>query len=213
MLVTPLPTIRVLLVDDHFVVRSGLITSLEIEDDICVVAEGRRGEDAVELYSAHRPDVVLMDLQLPGISGIEATAQLRILDPAARVLVFSSFARIDEVDAALTAGAAGILQKSSSREELLEALRLVAEGGSYLPPDIAPRLEEARRHSNITPREREVLAQIAQGRANKEIAVHCGISEDTVKRHVSHIIEKLAVNDRAEAVTEAMRRGILKVPE
>jgi DNA-binding NarL/FixJ family response regulator len=209
-----LPTpLTVQIVDDHFVVRSGLAASLELDDAIKVVTESERGEDVIPAYRQFRPRVVLMDLQLPGMGGIEATAALLAHDSTARVLVFSTFARDDEIQAALDAGALGYLQKSASREELLGALRTVAQGRRSLPPEIARRLNAIRLGPVITPREREILALIATGRANKEIATAFAVSEDTVKRHVSHILEKLDVNDRAQATAEAIRRGILKVPE
>ena len=205
--------LKVLIVDDHFVVRSGLAASLELDDTIEVVGEAERGEDVVAVYRQLHPRVVLMDLQLPGMSGAEATAALRVFDPAARVLIFSTFARDDEVQAALDAGALGYLQKSASRDELLAALQHVARGNRSLPPEVARRLAALRRGPAITPREREILALIAAGRANKEIGAELGVSEDTVKRHVSHILEKLDVNDRAQATAEAIRRGIVKMPE
>jgi DNA-binding NarL/FixJ family response regulator len=127
------PTISLLLIDDHFVVRSGLVASLELEDDLKVVGEADRGEDAPKLFAKKKPDVVLMDLQLPGMSGIEATAALLRDHPAARVLIFSTFARDDEIQAALRAGALGYLQKSSSRDDLLSAIRTVAQGKRSLP--------------------------------------------------------------------------------
>ena len=209
----PTSLLTVLIVDDHFVVRSGLAASLELADTISVVGEAERGEEVVEAYKRHRPRVVLMDLQLPGMGGIEATAALRAHDPAARVLIFSTFARDDEIQAALEAGALGFLQKSASRDDLLTALRSVAQGKRFLFPEIARRLNALRLGPAITPREREILAMIASGRANKEIAAALSISEDTVKRHVSHILEKLDVNDRAQATAEAIRRGIVKMAE
>jgi len=205
--------IKVMIVDDHFVVRSGLVASLEMEDDLKVVAEAKRGEDAVALFAQHQPSVVLMDLQLPGIGGVEATSLLVERDPEARVLIFSTFARVDEVRAALEAGALGYVQKSASREDLLAAVRNVAAGRRHLPAELTPRLAEIRARTAITVREREILALISQGRANKEIAAAFEISEDTVKRHVSHILLKLEVPDRAAATAEAIRRGILKAPE
>jgi len=205
--------LTVLIVDDHFVVRSGLAASLELDDAIEVVGEAERGEDVVAAYRRLRPNVVLMDFQLPGMSGADTTAALREIDPNARVLIFSTFARDDEVQTALDAGALGYLQKSASRDELLAALRQVARGVRSLPPEVARRLAALRLGPAITPREREILALIAAGRANKEIASELGVSEDTVKRHVSHILEKLDVNDRAQATAEAIRRGIIKVPE
>ena len=145
--------IHVLIIDDHFVVRSGLATSLEIEEDIRVTATADKGETAAEAYATHQPAVVLMDLQLPGISGVEATATIRAIDPLARILVFSTFARTDEIQAALDAGAAGYLQKSASREELIHALRQVAAGFRYLPADMAVQLSELQLGPAITPRE------------------------------------------------------------
>lgn len=205
---TPL---TVLIVDDHFVVRSGLVASLELDDTFKVVGEVERSEEVVAAYRQHRPRVVLMDLQLPGTGGIAATAALRAHDAAARVLIFSTFARDDEIRSALAAGALGFLQKSASRTELLAALRTVAQGNRSLPPEIARRWNALCLGPAITPREREILALIARGRANKEIAAALSISEDTVKRHVSHILEKLDVHDRAEATAEAIRRGIVKL--
>lgn len=205
---TPL---TVLIVDDHFVVRSGLAASIEIEDDIEVSGEAKRGDEALAAYQRSRPSVVLMDLQLPGLSGVQATAALRAHDPQARILIYSTFAGDDEVQSALDAGAAGYVQKTASRDELLTALRRVAAGGNYLPPELAQRLANLRRSAAITTREREVLELIAKGHANKQIAALLDISEDTVKRHVSHILEKLDVHDRAQATAEAIRRGIVKV--
>lgn len=206
-------SLTVLIVDDHFVVRSGLVTSLELADDIRVVAEADCGEEALPAYHKHRPVVVLMDLQLPGGGGVAATAALRQLDPQARVLIFSNFSRDDEIQAALHAGALGYVSKSSSREELLDALRTVAQGRPFLPAEMARRLAAARLGPAITAREREILAHIAAGHANKQIASELNISEFTVKRHVSHILDKMSVNDRAQAAVEAIRRGLVKLPE
>lgn len=205
--------ITIMLVDDHFVVRSGLAASLDLDDDFSVVAEAERGEDAVEMFLEKRPDVVVVDLQLPGIDGIEVTARLCEADESARVLIFSTFARDDEVQAALDSGASGYLQKSAARDELIAALRAVASGESYLPEGLADRLSGLQLGPTITLREREILALIAQGRANKEIGAELGIAEDTVKRHISNTFQKLEVNDRAQATAEAIRRGIVKVEE
>ncbi|WP_395736929.1 response regulator [Prosthecobacter sp.] len=207
----PPAPIKLLLIDDHFVVRSGLVASLELEDDLKVVGEADRGEEAAGLFSKKKPDVVLMDLQLPGISGIDATAAVLAEHPGARILIFSTFARDDEIQAALKAGALGYLQKSSSRGDLLEAIRTVAKGERSLPADIAQRLKERLAEPEITPREREILALVTRGNANKEIAATLGIGEDTVKQHVSRILMKLKVNDRAQATAEAIRRGLVQV--
>jgi DNA-binding NarL/FixJ family response regulator len=205
---TPL---TVLIVDDHFVVRSGLSAALEVESDITVIGEAKRGDEVLAVYQRQRPNVVLMDLQLPGLSGVQATAALRIHDPQARILVYSTFAHDDEVQSALDAGAGDYAQKSAPRDELLTALRRVAAGGDYLPPELSQRLANLRLRAAITTREREILALIANGHANKQIAALFEISEDTVKRHVSHILEKLNAHDRAQATAEAIRRGISKV--
>jgi DNA-binding NarL/FixJ family response regulator len=205
--------LTILIVDDHFVVRSGLVTSLELADDLRVVAEADCGEDALPAYRQHRPAVVLMDLQLPGGGGVAATAALRRHDPQARVLIFSNFSRDDEIQAALDAGALGYVSKSASRAELLTALRTVGQNRSYLPSDLGRRLAAARLGPAITLREREILAHIAAGHANKQIAAELNISEFTVKRHVSHILDKMSVNDRAQAAVEAIRRGLVKLPE
>lgn len=205
------PLISLLLIDDHFVVRSGLVASLELEDDFKVVGETDRGEEASALFNKKQPDVVLMDLQLPGISGIETTAALLRDHADARVLIFSTFARDDEIQAALKAGALGYLQKSASRDDLLTAIRTVAKGERSLPDDIVQRLKDRLAEPEITPREREILTLVTQGNANKEIAAILGISEDTVKQHVSRILMKLKVNDRAQATAEAIRRGLVRV--
>jgi DNA-binding NarL/FixJ family response regulator len=203
--------IRLLLIDDHFVVRSGLAASLELEDDLKVVGELDRGEAAAEAHEKLAPDAVIMDLQLPGMSGVEATRALLARQPGARVLIFSTFARDDEFLAAFRAGALGYLQKSASREALLAAIRAVARGERSLPPELEQRLQALESEAEITPREREILTLVTRGRANKEIAAELGISEDTVKQHVSRILQKLRVHDRAQATAEAIRRGLVTV--
>ena len=202
---------RLLLIDDHFVVRSGLSASLSLEPDIEIVAEADSGEQALSAYTTHLPDIVLMDLQLPGISGIEATIKILAAHPSARILIFSTFARDEEIHRALRAGALGYLQKSASRPDLLKAIRTVADGRQSLPPDIAARLQERLTRPDITPRELEILTLVTRGNANKEIAATLGIAEDTVKQHVSRILQKLNVNDRAQATAEAIRLGLLSV--
>jgi DNA-binding NarL/FixJ family response regulator len=203
--------LTLLIVDDHFVVRSGLVASLELEEDLRVVAEVERGEDVIAAYAKHRPDLVLMDVQLPGISGIEATAALLTSHPEAHVLIFSTSVKDEEIHQAMQAGALGYHPKSSSRDSLLTAIRTVSAGKTSLPPDIAQRLRERLTEPEITPREKEILTLVSRGRANKEIAAQLGIAEDTVKQHVSRILQKLRVSDRAQATAEAIRRGIVKL--
>ena len=210
---TPAPPLTVLIVDDHFVVRSGLKAALESDDGIVVIGEAERGDTVLETYKLHRPAVVLMDLQLPGLNGIQATELLLKFDESARILIFSTFARDDEIQKALDAGALGYLRKSAIRAEIVVAMRRVAQGEMYLPTGLARRLTKLRAGPAITLKEREVLALVAAGCANKEIAAQLAISEDTVKRHVSNILVKLDVNDRAQASVEAIRRGIVNLGE
>jgi DNA-binding NarL/FixJ family response regulator len=207
---SPAP-LHILLVDDHFVVRSGLAASLGLEDDLAVVAEAGDANEALVQFAAKTPDVVIMDLQLGNSSGLDATARLCKEHPTARVLIFSSFARDEDVYRAIRAGALGYLQKAAPREELLQAVRMVAQGKRFLPPDIAQRLAERLGRPEPSARELEVLALIAKGRSNKEIAAALGVSDETVKSHVSNIMQKLQAQDRAHAVTEAIRLGLLEV--
>jgi two-component system NarL family response regulator len=200
-----------MLVDDHFVVRSGLAASLGLEDDIRVVAEAADADEALAAFSRHEPDVVIMDLQLGAGSGIEVTARLCKAHPQARILVFSSFARDEDVHRAIRAGALGYLQKAAPRDELLAAVRTVAQGKRFLPADIAQRLVARLDRPEPSARELDVLALIAKGRSNKEIATELGVSDETVKTHVSNVMQKLKAQDRAHAVTEAIRLGWIEV--
>jgi two-component system NarL family response regulator len=203
--------VRLLLVDDHFVVRSGLAASLGLEDDLQVVAEAGDADEGLAAYRQHLPDLVIMDLQMGETNGITCTAEIGKQHPGAKILIFSAFARDEDVYRAIRAGALGYLQKSAPREDLLAAIRMVAAGRRYLPPDIAQRLAERLGKPEPSPREQEVLGLMAQGQSNKEIAASLGLSEETVKRHVSHLLEKLGAQDRTQAVTEAIRRGFLEV--
>jgi two-component system NarL family response regulator len=203
--------ITILLVDDHFVVRSGLAASLGLEDDLKVVGEAGDAAEALARFEKLKPQVVIMDLQLGSNSGLDLTTQLCRDHPDARVLVFSSFARDEDVHRAIRAGALGYLQKSAPRDELLQAVRIVARGKRFLPPDIAQRLAERLGKPEPSGRELEVLALVAKGRSNKEIASALGVSDETVKTHVSNVMQKLNAQDRAHAVTEAIRLGWMEV--
>lgn len=205
------PLLSVMIVDDHYIVRSGLVAALESAGAVTVVGEAERGDDVVAVYRQCRPAVVLMDLQLPGLSGVQATRALLDHDREARVLLFSTFVRDDELQAAFDAGALGYLNKAAKRDELIVALQRVAAGEMHVPITVLRRLAALRIAPAITNKEREVLVRIAAGQANKEIALTLGVSEDTIKRHVSNILQKLEVNDRAQAVVEAIRRGIVQV--
>jgi two-component system NarL family response regulator len=201
--------LRILVVDDHFVVRSGLVASLGMEEDLEVIGEGANAAEALEQYRKHEPDLVLMDLRLQGGTGIEATAQLRQAFPEARVLIFTTFEGDEDNFRALQAGAGGYLLKSSPRDELLHAVRTVARGERYLPARVAARLAERISGNEPSARELEVLRLIGQGKSNKEIGVVLSIAEDTVKRHVSSLLLKLRVHDRAQATAEGIRRGFI----
>ncbi|OAI57206.1 LuxR family transcriptional regulator [Verrucomicrobiaceae bacterium SCGC AG-212-N21] len=207
----PNSAITILLVDDHFVVRSGLAASLGLENDLKVTGEAGDSSEAMARFEKLKPQVVIMDLQLGGSSGLDLTAQLCRAHPHARVLVFSSFARDEDVHRAIRAGALGYLQKSAPREDLLHAVRTVAQGKRFLPSDIAQRLAERLGKPEPSTRELEVLSLIAKGRSNKEIASALGVSDETVKTHVSNVMQKLKAQDRAHAVTEAIRLGWMEV--
>lgn len=206
-----LKAIRILVVDDHHVVRSGLAASLGLEDDITVVAEAGSAEEAIAQYRKHQPDMVLMDLRLPGANGIAATADLRREWPDARVLMFTTFDGEEDIYRAMQAGARGYLLKSAAREELLTAIRAVAAGERHLSPALAQRLAGRVAAPDVSDREREVLQLIARGKANKEIAAALGISEETVKRHASNLFVKMGVADRAQATSEGIRRGLIQL--
>lgn len=201
--------IRILVVDDHFMVRMGLSSSLNVEPDIEVVAEAGSGEMAIEAYRKHRPSLVMMDLRLPGMSGTECTAALMREFPDARILVLSTHSGEEEIYRAMQAGARGYVVKSIHREELLRAVREVYRGGQYVDPIVASHLAERKYHRSLSSREVDVLRLVAKGFGNREIASKLNIAEVTVKLHVSHMLEKLGVNDRTQAATVALQRGII----
>jgi len=203
--------IRILVVDDHFMVRMGLSSSLNVEPDIEVVAEAASGEAALEAYRKHRPSLVMMDLRLPGMSGAECTAALIEAFPEARILVLSTHSGEEEIYRAMQAGARGYVVKSILREELLRAVREVYRGGQYLDPIVASHLAERKYHRPLSSREVDVLRLVAKGFGNREIASKLNIAEVTVKLHVSHMLEKLGVNDRTQAATVALKRGIISL--
>jgi DNA-binding NarL/FixJ family response regulator len=203
--------IRILVVDDHFMVRMGLSASLNVEPDMEVVAEANNGPAAIEAYRTYRPSLVMMDLRLPGMSGIDCTAALVREFPGARVLMLSTHAEEEEIYRALQAGALGYILKSMMREDLLRAVREVHEGRISLDPVVGSRLAERLSHRSLTSREVEVLRMVAKGLGNKEIASSLNIAEVTVKLHVSHVLEKLSVKDRTQAATVALQRGIISL--
>lgn len=204
------PPIRVLVVDDHCMVREGLSAILNREPDMAVVAEAGDGQQAVHLYREHRPGVTLMDLRLPTLNGIEATAAIRSRFPDARIIMLTSFDGEEDIYRALESGVRAYLLKSVSREELLSTVRIVASGGSRIPPPVAERLAQRIQKSTLTRRELDVLQRIVAGASNKQIAAALGIAEATVKTHVNNILGKMSVSDRTEAAIAAIRHGIVR---
>ncbi|HEX6738505.1 MAG TPA: response regulator transcription factor [Vicinamibacteria bacterium] len=203
--------VRILVVDDHPVVRDGLRLMLETQHTMQVVAEASSGEEALKVYAQHQPDVVVMDLRLPGMSGAQTAAALQREHPQARVIILTSYGQEAEIEAALKAGARAYLRKDADRSQLLDAIRTVSAGGRYLPASIRECLAERAPASELTRREIEVLERMAAGMTNKEIGAALSISEDTVKIHAKNLFGKLDVNDRAHAVAVAARRGLLRL--
>ena len=201
--------IRILIVDDHFIVRIGLLTTIKMSPDLVVVAEASTGAQAIDLYRRHLPDVVLMDVRLPDFSGIEATATLRGEFSGAKVVIISTFDTDEDVYRAFQAGACGYLLKSVLGEELATAIHTVHSGQRHIPPEIARRLSEHTPGSDLTPRETEVLRFLGKGLSNKEIGELLGFTENTAKFHVKSILGKLQASDRTEAATAALQRGII----
>lgn len=201
--------IRVLCVDDHAVVREGVRLTIDLEPDMIVVATAATGEEAVELFERRRPDVVLMDLQLPTMSGLEAIHAIRRKDAHARIIVLTMYQGDEDIYRALKAGAATYLLKDALSDDLGQVVRDVHAGLRPILPDIAVRLAARASRPALTAREVQVVELIAQGLRNKEIAAALEISDGTVQAHVKNILSKLHVQDRAEAITVALRRGII----
>lgn len=201
--------ISVLIVDDHPLLREGVAAVLEAEADIAVVGEACDGAEAVALFDQLRPSIVLMDLQMPGMDGVEAIGAIKALASEARIIVLTTYAGDVRALRALKAGASGYLLKSGLRRELIDTIRTVRSGQSYLHPDVAHDIALNAVGDALSEREIDVLRCVATGRANKEIARVLSLSEDTVKGHLRSIFAKLDVTDRTQAVTVAHRRGII----
>jgi DNA-binding NarL/FixJ family response regulator len=203
--------IRVLIVDDHPLLRQGVAAVLAGQGNVEVVAEAANGREAVEAFAKHRPDVTLMDLQMPEMNGIDAIAEIRSRFPEARIVVLTTYKGDVSALRALRAGAVGYLLKGQLRTELLETIRTVHAGGHRIPPEIAAELAAHLGEDSLSEREIQVLRSVAQGNSNKRVAAELGITEETVKAHMKSITSKLNANDRTHAVTIALRRGILEL--
>ena len=203
------PKTRILLVDDHFVVRLGLADLLATEPTFEVVGEACDGEEALEVFTKLRPDVVVMDFELPKLDGPEAVAAIRRTDPLARILMLTVSEVEESVWRSVKAGASGYVLKSAPREDIIAAVRVVGSGGEFLPPAIAAILRARRGRPQLSPRENDVLRCLVGGLANKEIADFLSLAEPTVKMHLVSLFEKLGARDRTQAAMLAVQRGLL----
>jgi DNA-binding NarL/FixJ family response regulator len=203
--------IRVFSVDDHPLLREGIAAIINNQQDMQVIAQAANGQDAIQHFKKHQPDVTLMDLRLPDMSGIDAMVAIRAEFPEARIILLTTFEGDVEIKRALEAGARGYLLKSMPPKELVEAIRQVHAGKKRIPPQLAAQLAEHMSDEALTTREIEVLAQIAGGNRNRDIAEQLFISEETVKVHIKHIMEKLGASDRTQAVAIGIRRGIIQL--
>jgi DNA-binding NarL/FixJ family response regulator len=201
--------IRILCVDDHPIVREGLASIFSLQPDMELICAAESGVQALELFREMQPDITLVDLRLPDMSGHELTRQMLSHLPGARIIVLTSFEGDVDIERALAAGARGYVVKGIVREELLGAIRAVHAGKKHIPGPLAEKIAEHLGSEKLSERELQVLEEMAAGKRNKEIGAALSIAEDTVKMHVKNILEKLQVNDRTEAVTVALRRGIL----
>ena len=203
--------IRILCVDDHPLMREGIAAIIRNEKDMVLIAEAPNGREAITGYRDHRPDIVLMDLRLPDISGIDAVIAIRTEHPSAKIIMLTTFEGDAEIQRALEAGAQGYMLKSMPRKQLVEMIRKVHAGKKHIPPEVAAHLAEHMGEESLSKREVEVLHKVAGGNRNSDIAALLFISEETVKGHIKHIMEKLGASDRTQAVAIAVRRGFIEL--
>ena len=200
-----------LVADDHPVVLEGLVALINRQSDMQVVAQARNGREAVEIFLAQRPDVALLDLRMPVMDGVEAIRAICEKDPTARLIVVTIYQSEEDIYRALRAGAQGILLKDAPAEEIVECIHAVAQGKTWIPPEVGAKLAKRVTVRELTPREKEVMHAVAKGKSNKEIGVALDISEATVKVHVTHILEKLQASGRTEAIGLAVNRGLVRM--
>ncbi len=202
-------TIRVLIVEDHHVVRQGLVSLLNVVEGMEVVGEAADGVEAIAQYRKHQPDITLIDLRLPRMSGVDAIQRIRMESPQSRFIVLTTYDGDEDIYRALKAGAKAYLLKGMTTDELITAIRAVHAGKSHIPQAIAEKLAERMGVEELTPREMDVREQFVSGKSNKEIADELGVTEATVKTHINSLLGKLGVTDRTQAATAAIRRGIV----
>ena len=203
--------IRILIADDHTVVREGLVSLVKRKSDMVIVAEARNGREAVDLWKEHRPDVALLDLRMPELDGVSAIKEIRELDANAHIVVLTTYDGDEDIYRAIKAGAKAYLLKDTARDALVDCVRKVHAGETYLPAPLAAKLAERVSGDALSPREIEVLQRMAAGKSNKEIGAELFISEGTVKTHVKSIFTKLDVVSRTEALATATRRGLIQL--
>jgi DNA-binding NarL/FixJ family response regulator len=204
-----MPPIRILIVDDHPIMRVGITALIGSSKEMETVAQAASGEEALTLHALHHPDITLMDLRLPGISGVETIRRIRSQSPKARFIVLTTYDGDEDIFQAMEAGAAGYLVKGMPQEMLVNAVKRVHAGGRFLPPPMSKALASRMPDSSLSHRELEVLGLVAKGKSNREIAVSLGITEATVKCHVSVILMRLNASDRTQAVVIALQRGLI----
>ena len=204
-----MPPVKILIVDDHPIMRVGIAALISSSKEMECVGQAGTGEEAIQQHAALKPDVTLMDLRLPGISGVETIRRIRQRAPDARIIVLTTYEGDEDINQAMEAGDSGYLVKGLPQEMLVSAVRRVHAGGRYLPPPMSQALAARTPDSNLSTRERQVLALVAKGNSNKEIAVQLGITEATVKCHVSVILMRLSASDRTQAVVTALQRGLI----
>jgi DNA-binding NarL/FixJ family response regulator len=205
------PQIRILVVDDHQIAREGIRGLIAVQPDIVVVAEASNGREAIQQFRIHRPDVTVMDLQMPEMTGVDAVSAIRVEFPGAKIIVLTTYAGDVQIFRALKAGAQGYLLKAVLHKELPDSIRAVYAGRKVMAPEAAAQVAEHSGEEALTPKELEVLQLVAAGNANKLIAVQLSISEETVKSRVKNILDKLGANDRTHAVTIGLKRGIIEL--
>jgi len=203
--------LTVLIADDHPVVREGLAAIIQTQPGLKVIAEASNGQEAMEKFFAHRPDIALLDLRMPLMTGVEAVTAICEKEPGARLAILTSYESEEEIYRALRAGAQGYVLKDAPPADLIECIRAMSEGRTWIPPDIGAKLARRVKGQELTSREMEVLRALVQGKSNKEIGCLLDIAESTVKVHVTHVLEKLKASGRTEAISVALKRGLIRM--